>query len=118
MYATIAYWYLADGAEAPAAHAALRELAAEVQATEPGTLMYLAHTPGASALPPVSPRQIVFFESYRDKGAFTAHITGKAFTGFLARHGSLFAKDANDNVFMEWTEVDRLAGFVRLEVAG
>jgi quinol monooxygenase YgiN len=90
----VSCWFIEPGREAEAT-AALTRLAGEVLETEPGTLTYLVHSAYQSdqplqSLPPVDPRSIVFFETYRDADAFLAHVNGPVFTSFVSEHGALF----------------------------
>src|SRR3954471_19480486 len=87
-------WFVRPGHEA-AAVAAVEDLAAQVRAGEPDTLIYLVHTPFLAdrrlqALPPVAPNHLLFFEVYRDADAFLHHVHGPVFTRFVERHGGLF----------------------------
>lgn len=65
-------WFIQPGQEMEARQA-LMQLALDVQASEPGTLTYLVHTPfGADArlqsLPPPDPLLVLFFETYASPG--------------------------------------------------
>jgi quinol monooxygenase YgiN len=68
MLSLIATWTLQPGHE-KAGLAALKRLAKKVLAEEPGTLVYLVHSPDPAmdSLPRVAPQQVVFFEVYADK---------------------------------------------------
>ncbi|NHZ41628.1 VOC family protein [Massilia aquatica] len=109
-------WFIRPGCESEAL-AGLRKLAEEVQAQEPGTLIYRVHTPFTAdarlqALPPAAAHSVVFFEEYRDADAFLAHLNGPAFTGFTQTYGALFVSSHGK----PYTTVDFLsqqAGFVR-----
>jgi predicted enzyme related to lactoylglutathione lyase/quinol monooxygenase YgiN len=90
----IARWTLLKGREQEGI-AALKRLAAEVLANEPDTLVYSFHTPRTSdpalpSLPAASPQEVVFYEAYRNRAAFEAHVKGPLFTKFLQQHGDLF----------------------------
>jgi uncharacterized protein len=68
----ISEWYIAPGGEA-AALAALRQLAKDVQANEPGTLTYLVHMPFSGSariqsLPPARPNSVLFLELPPSRG--------------------------------------------------
>jgi predicted enzyme related to lactoylglutathione lyase/quinol monooxygenase YgiN len=113
-------WFIRPGAEA-IARQALEVLASQVQAGEPDTLAYLVHLPAedqrVQSLPPADPDSVLFFEVYRDVGAFLRHVNGPLFTGFVASHGDLFvASNGKPFVFVEF--LARAAGFIRPEAAG
>lgn len=104
-----------------AALKALKVAAAEVLAREPGTLTYRIHTgspDGAlQSLPPADRFSILFFEVYRDSGAFQDHLDGPTFTTFVRDHGGLFVQGADGKPY---TTVDFLslhAGFTRQDDA-
>lgn len=109
-------WFIRPGREAQVL-AAVRDLAAQVQATEPGTLMYLAHTPWAGAdlqsLPPSAPQLLLFVEMYRDRQAFLDHVTGATFTAFVGRYGECFVPDAQGRPYTTVEFLQRATGFVR-----
>ena len=67
MLSLIATWTLQPGHE-KAGLAALKRLAKKVLAEEPGTLVYLVHSPDPAmdSLPRLAPQQVVFFEVYAD----------------------------------------------------
>lgn len=113
--ALISRWYLCPGQEA-AALAAVEQLAAAVQAHEPGTLTYYVHTPDTrlQSLPPADPHSLLFFEEYRDPAAFHAHVTGPLFTAFVRDNGRLFVA-ANGKPFTFVEFLTRRAGFTRAE---
>lgn len=107
-------WFLLPGCE-EAALGALRQLAADVEAQEPGTLTYLVHTPyigpNLQSLPPAAP-SVLFYETYQDEAAFVAHVTGPLFTNFVAQHGSLFVQ-SHGKPFTVTLFLSLQAGFVR-----
>lgn len=113
----ISRWFLRPGCEATAL-AAVEQLAAAVQAHEPGTLTYYVHTPDTrlQSLPPADPHSLLFFEEYRDPAAFHAHVTGPLFTAFVHDHGHLFVT-ANGKPFTFVEFLTRRAGFTRSEPA-
>lgn len=127
MVTLIARWYVKEGQQA-AVVPALKELAAEVQSTEPDTLMYLVHTPDmkAASLPPPTDTEVLFVEAYASMDAFFAHLSGAAFTNFVKQYGDLFQMATGTTatgetvsipfVQVEW--LDRQAGFVRESAAG
>jgi quinol monooxygenase YgiN len=126
MYTLIARWTIKDGC-APPACVALRQLARAVRKHEPETLAYLVHLPDPKglSLPTQSPLAVTFFEVYRNKQAFLAHLNGKIFQDFVARHRDLFltttATGADGKpVVSPFVLVDALrreAGFVRRAAA-
>ena len=111
-------WFFAPGAEKEAT-VALRDLAEAVRNTEEDTLIYLVHEalPDQDALcslPSSAPNQVTFFEVYRNKEAFLAHVGGKAFCNFLKSSGHLFLQ-ADGQAFHTVSFLSRIAGFVRSE---
>ncbi|MCV4339523.1 antibiotic biosynthesis monooxygenase [Pseudomonas capsici] len=107
-------WFIQPGQEMEARQA-LMQLALDVQASEPGTLTYLVHTPfGADArlqsLPPPDPLLVLFFETYASPDAFLAHVNGPLFTGFVAQHGHCFVS-SNGKPYTTVQFLDTLAGF-------
>jgi uncharacterized protein len=113
-------WFIRPGREAEVL-GAVRDLAARVQAGEPGTLLYLAHTPWAGAdlqsLPPSPPQLLLFVEMYRDRQAFLDHVNGAIFVEFLRRYGECFIPDAQGRPYTTVEFLQREAGFVRAAVA-
>jgi uncharacterized protein len=112
----ISEWFIKPGCEEDVM-ALLPELAAEVQANEPGTLTYLIHRPFLAdprlqSLPPVDPLSLLFFETYRDADAFLAHLNGPVFTGFVAEYGDLFLQ-AGGKPYTTVEFLSTCAGFVR-----
>ena len=73
--------------------AILVSYAAEVEDTEPGTLMYRLHIghlddPGLPSLPPVSDSVITFVELYKDQDAFAKHTApDSAFSRMVEQYG-------------------------------
>lgn len=122
MYSLVAKWTIQQGKEA-AALSALRDLARQVQAHEPDTLIYLVHVPDMSqaSLPTPCNLEVLFFEVYKDKNAFLAHVTGPTYTAFLREHLDLFLSTSSTSesgtkvmapfVIVEF--VERQAGFIR-----
>lgn len=87
-------WFIKPGCEDQVL-AGLGRLAQEVQALEPGTLVYRVHTPYAAdarlqSLPPVARNSVVFFEQYVDADAFLAHLHGPSFARFTQEYGPMF----------------------------
>lgn len=109
-------WFIKPGNE-DAAISALKQVALEVQAREPGTLAYLVHTPntldsGLQSLPPRDPQSVLFFEVYENADAFEAHLNGPVFTEFLKQHAELF-RSANGKPYVTVNFLSQRAGFVR-----
>lgn len=122
MYSLTSTWTLKRGKEKPAI-TALRRLAQQVKKHEQGTLIYLVHVPDMTqaSLPTPSNFEVVFFEVYRNKAAFCAHVNGPRFQEFVARHGDLFLSTKGEcadakSVGKPFTTVEflqRKAGFIR-----
>lgn len=126
MYSLTSTWTLKQGKE-KAGVAALKRLAERVRREEADTLAYLVHMPDVTqaSLPPPYGLDVVFFEIYRNKAAFDAHVNGSVFTEFVAKHGDLFVSMKVDcgggkSVTKPFTTVEflrREAGFIRPELA-
>src|SRR3954469_23486315 len=124
MYPLIAIWTIKEGSEQQAV-AALKRLAKQVQEKEPDTLVYLVHTPDMkeASMPTPSNLQVLFFEVYKNKAAFLAHVTGPIFQGFVAKHVNLFLStetkcaggETVTQPFMMVEFLRREAGFIRPE---
>lgn len=72
------------------------------------------------SMPPTSAGEVTFVEVYKDEAAFKAHLSGPAFTTFVAKSKGLFLTTENKapdgttvTVFATFAAVDRLAGFSR-----
>lgn len=126
MYSLTSTWTIQKGKERPAI-TAIRRLAERVEQQESGTLIYLAHVPDMTqpSLPTPSNLEVVFFEVYKDEGAFKAHVNGPIFQGFVAEYGNLFLCmppiDCGNghSVIKPFTTVEfleRKAGFIRPEM--
>nr|WP_294934759.1 antibiotic biosynthesis monooxygenase [uncultured Flavobacterium sp.] len=91
MYPLISKWTILPDKESEALEA-LKALALKVKADEPDTLVYLMHTPDFSeiSLPTPPAGEVVFYEIYKNKEAFTAHVSGLTFTDFVKNYGHLF----------------------------
>jgi quinol monooxygenase YgiN len=93
MYINNAFFTIALG-QTDAAHAALKQLALDIQKGEPGTLLYLIHDPnfdkGVKIFPPPASSQVLFVEGYKDQAAFLKHHKGKIMKAFIERNGGLF----------------------------
>ncbi len=81
---------------------ALKKMADNVEANEPGTLAYVIHRSIDN------PSEIVFFELYADEDASKAHREGEAVRAF----GSGFA-DLFDTSQVKIERLDRIAGVMR-----
>lgn len=117
MYINNAFFTIAPGNEA-AARAALTQLAADVQKSEPGTLLYLIHEPnldpGVKIFPPPSASQVLFVEGYKDQAAFLKHHHGKNLRNFIARYGGLFLNMYGPDLpFMITQGMNLVHGFIR-----
>lgn len=114
-------WYLVPGRR-DEAREALTRLAHAVHEHEPDTLAYLVHLGRDDeqlvSLPANPPDQVTFFEIYRDREAFLAHVGGPVFTGFVADHGDLFLQGPGGKPFRTVAFLDRVAGFVRAPATG
>lgn len=124
MLTLIARWTIKKDCNAKAV-AALKKLAKAVEA-EPGTLMYLVHTPDPiqftdqggnvhESLPTASTQEVLFFEQYKNKQAYLDHVSGPTFQAFLKDYGDLFVS-SHGNSFVEVEFLTRQAGFIREEV--
>jgi quinol monooxygenase YgiN len=82
--------------------AKMTQMAADVQAKEPGVLIYAFHRPQED------PSELVFMEAYKDDEAFKAH-TG---TPHMAEMRSSFA-ELFDPTTVKMERLDRVAGFSR-----
>ena len=124
MYSLISIWTIKQDSEGQAVPA-LKRLAKKVQQQEQDTLVYLIHTPDMSqgSMPTPSNLQVLFFEIYKNKAAFLAHVNGPIFQEFVAEHGNLFLstelKCADGKTvsqpFMLVEFLRREAGFIRPE---
>ena len=116
MYPLIAKWTILPGNEKKVI-TALKKLALDVQKNEPGTLLYMVHTPNfkEKSLPTPPAGEVFFWEVYKDKAAFLKHVTGTSFTTFVKNYGHLFLQDFNtpSQVFMTTEVLTQLGGFAR-----
>jgi quinol monooxygenase YgiN len=127
MFTLTSTWTIAKGKEKPAV-AALKRLAKQVQEGEADTLIYLVHVPDMTleSLPTPSNLEVVFFEVYKDKAAFCAHVNGPIFKEFVEKHGGLFLSTkgvcgGDESTAKPFTTVEflkRKSGFIRPEMAG
>lgn len=119
MYQLTGKWTILPGNEEKVTKA-LKQLALDVQKNEPGTLLYIIHTPNfeekSAPMPPAG--EIVFFEIYKDKDAFNAHITGPYFQNFVKDYGNLFLQDFStpSNMYITVEPLLQLGGFIREEL--
>lgn len=96
--------------------AALKQLAIDIEAKEPGTWGYLIHSGAAGSTSPCSDDTIVFVEIYRDEQALIGHLHGPVFTKFMTDHGDLLqGGPGGDSPFVQFQNVDRIQGFLRPE---
>lgn len=124
MFPLISVWTIRVGQE-KAAIAALKRLAAQVEAQEKDTLAYLVHVPDMAqpSLPTPSRLEVVFFEIYKDRAAFEKHVTGPVFQNFVKRHKRLFLcmqveGKGGEKISWPFSTVEfltREAGFIRPE---
>jgi quinol monooxygenase YgiN len=126
MYSLTSTWTIKQGKDnEKAAVAALSRLARQVHKHEENTLVYLVHVPDMreKSLPTPSNLEVVFFEVYRDKAAFTAHVNSTIFTDFVKKHVNLFLSttiecEDGESLTKPFTTVEflqRKAGFIRPE---
>jgi len=113
----ISQWFIRPGKK-DAVLKAVEKLAREVMANEPGTLAYLVHAPTApeqapQSLPPSDEDSLMFFECYRNRQAFEAHVNGKTFTDFVKHQGQLFVPDARGQPYTTVMFLRQHAGFCR-----
>lgn len=115
MLSIVAKWWIVPGKEDEAV-AALRQLAAEVEAQEPFTLMYLIHTPVEEGSRPPSPRnEVVFLSSWADRAGFEKHLDGPVFKDWIAQYLDLFMTGDSGDLFVTGEFLHRQAGFIRPE---
>ncbi|MBL7746308.1 MAG: antibiotic biosynthesis monooxygenase [Chitinophagaceae bacterium] len=118
MYQLIAKWTILPGKK-DEAFAAIKQLAAQVKEKEPDTLVYIPQTTDYAQmnLPLPYDGEIVFFECYKDKDAFLAHLNGEVFTGFVKQYGHLFLSGNDGSSFVLVQTLTSLNGFIRTEAA-
>ena len=114
MYPLISIWTILPGNEEKVINA-LKALATEVEQTQAGTLAYLVHTPDMTqaSLPTPYAGQVVFFEIYKDKGAFDEHVASQAFTDFVSNYGPLFLSTPKGGPYNSVEFLTHQAGFIR-----
>jgi quinol monooxygenase YgiN len=126
MFSLTSVWTIREGKE-KAAVKALQDLAKQGQQSEPGILLYLVHVPDMSlkSLPTPSPLEVIFFEIYKDRATFCAHLAGPVFQGFLKKNIGLFLNaegecggDGATTPFTTVKYLKRVAGFIRPEALG
>jgi len=103
----------------------LKQLAKDVKKHEPGTLMYLVHSPNYHfpkvekdkkpiiSEPMVRPGTIIFVEKYESWDAFKTHLYGKYFTTFVKENKSKLVLDAHGDPFVQVVFMDEETGFIR-----
>lgn len=101
MTTVIARFKVQPGKEAEAEEA-LKEMAAAVEANEPGALAYIVHRSQAD------PAEVIFFEVYADRDAFKAHTQTPHMAAFQGKLAGLA-----DLSTVKIDRMDRFAGFVR-----
>lgn len=115
-YPLIAKWTILPGNETVAL-AALKQLALDVQANEPGTLLYMVHTPNFNekSLPTPPAGEVFFWEVYENQEAFFTHVNGTIFQTFVKDYGNLFLSDFSNppQVFMTTEVLTKIEGFSR-----
>jgi quinol monooxygenase YgiN len=119
MYSLISKWFIK--ANQDAVLRALRDLAAQVEAHESDTWMYLVHTGNQDgSAPPPAPGEVVFVEAYKDLNGLLHHVNGPLFQAFLKQYGADFVPvlAPNTGPLMEVESLARIAGFVRPQGAG
>lgn len=128
MIALLSRWKLRDGCP-PELLTALNALTAAVRSDEPGTLMYSVSVPAPhppigpppeyavdddpTAIRPVDPTEIVFFEVYRDAQAFSDHLRG-AIVDFMTKNRDVFATPWQGHPRPEVTYLDPKEIFARI----
>ncbi|WP_394772781.1 putative quinol monooxygenase [Flavobacterium sp.] len=115
MYTLISKWTILSGKEKEAIEL-LKNLAVKVKENEPDTWTYLVHTPDFSEinLPTPAIGEVVFFEIYKNKEAFTAHVEGHVFLDFVQQHGNLFLNNYG-KPYVTLEILTNQAGFIRTE---
>lgn len=84
------------------AEQAVHDMAAAVEASEPGALAYLSHRSARE------PAEITVFEVYADEAAFATHGQTAHMTKLRTAFGSVF-----DPASVKIERLERMAGFVR-----
>ncbi len=124
----ISRWKLKDGLDEDLLQT-LRELAANVEASEEGTLMYRIHLeagfpldskadpqdPAAQAIPLSEQKEVIFVEVYEDAEAFSRHVKGDVFNKFRSSTAKYFQPDPKKGGWpvTVTTFLDLQSGFVR-----
>jgi len=116
MYSTIAKSTILPGKEAEVIEI-LKKLPKQVE-NEPGTLLYMVHTPDFSqpSLPTPAAGEVIFFEIYEDKAAFEAHLDGAAFQNYIKETKDLFLADSFNQTFVPIEILKHQAGFAKEEL--
>jgi hypothetical protein len=130
MIALLSRWKLKDGCP-PQFAAALDALTAAVRTQEQGTLMYSVHVPAphppigpppeypvctdADLAQPIPPKDLIFFEVYRDADAYSEHLRG-AVNDFIRNNRDYFETPWQGHPRPETTYLDPRLLFVRPEI--
>lgn len=124
----ISRWKLKDGLNEDLLQT-LRGLAAKVEASEEGTLMYRIHLKAgfpldsnpdarespAPTIPLSEQKEVIFVEVYEDAEAFSRHVKGEVFNEFRASTAKYFQPDPKKGGWpvTVTTFLDLQSGFVR-----
>jgi quinol monooxygenase YgiN len=118
MLSIVAKWWINEGCESQAV-AALKELAAQVEAEEPFTIMYLIHTAVVDGSRPTPPdNEVLFVSAWPDRDAFQKHLDGPVFKTWIAKYLDLFLTDDSGGLFVTGEFMDRQAGYIRPAATG
>ncbi|MEO8379836.1 MAG: antibiotic biosynthesis monooxygenase [Acidobacteriota bacterium] len=121
MYLNNASFWISPGNEARA-YAAFSVLAAQVEQdqAQPGTWMYLVHTPnldpGVDIFPPPAPLQVFFVEGYKDRAAYGTHHTSPIMKEFIGKTGPYLLNMYGPSApFFMGQTLEMIDGFIRPE---
>ena len=126
MISLISKWKLRNGCPAELA-SSIKQTVSQVEKAEPGTLLYSVHVDATSPsngkhsaetdVPDqqIKQTEITFFEIYKNKQSFEAHINGPAFTKFVKQNLHYFHQDPKKPGWpLTQTQfLDRIAAFIR-----
>lgn len=115
MITIIAKWTILPGNEKKAV-TAINTLAAFVQKSEPGTLVYLPHTINMKGFntPKPNPGAVIFYEVYKNQAALDKHISSNAYKQFLKDYSHLFECNSDGSPVISVESLISLKnGFVR-----
>jgi quinol monooxygenase YgiN len=131
MIALLSRWKLKNGCPPPFA-AALQALTDAVRSQEAGTLMYSVHVPAPhppigpppdyevntdpDLAQPIPPKDLIFFEVYRDVDAYSEHLRG-AVNDFMRINRDYFETPWQGHPRPETTYLDPRLLFVRGDIA-